>query len=152
MTIESTKENAWKTAIGRKAPSVPMRRLATEGVIKGRSLDYGCGRGFDAKHFGMESYDPHYQPDKPDGLFETITCNYVLNVLESDECREYVLRDIQSRLTDDGVAYITVRNDKKRLNGVTSKGTWQGLVVLDLPVKYKSADYITYELSKDSQL
>ncbi len=137
---------AYKTAIARKSPSVPMKRLATAGRLVGRMLDYGCGRGCDARTYGMDSYDPHFQPVMPDGTFETITCNYVLNVIASESERESVLRDIRSRLSAGGCAYITVRNDRKALNGYTSKGTWQGLVVLDLPVVHKCADYITYAM------
>jgi hypothetical protein len=136
------------TAIARKTASVPMRGLSGAGRITGRALDYGCGRGCDADTFGMERFDPHYSPDMPVGRFDTITCNYVLNVIESAEERLRVMRDIQDRLTDDGVAYITVRNDKAALNGTTSRGTWQGLIVLDLPIVQRGSGYVTYELTK----
>jgi hypothetical protein len=45
-------------------------------------------------------------------------------------------------------AYITVRNDRKGLKGKTSKGTWQGLVTLNLPIVRKTSGYITYFISK----
>ena len=134
------------TAITRKSPSVPMRWLAAGSRIIGRALDYGSGRGYDAKHFGMESYDPHYSPDMPSGLFDTITCNYVLNVIEEPVAREMVVKDIRTRLKPGGRGFITVRNDSKALNGRTSKGTWQGLVTLPLPIIRKCAGYVTYEV------
>ena len=140
--------NAHKTAIARKAPSVPMRGLSANGRIVGRALDYGSGRGCDAQTFGLEQFDPHYSPDMPDGQFDTIVCNYVLNVIESGAERMRVLRDIQARLADGGRAYITVRTDKKALNGTTRTGTWQGLVVLDLPIVQRGSGYITYALDK----
>jgi hypothetical protein len=136
-----------RTAISRKAPSVPMRWLASGSRIIGRALDYGSGRGYDAKHYAMESYDPHYSPVMPPGLFDTITCNYVLNVVESHEERALIVKDIRTRLAPGGRGYITVRNDSKALNGRTSKGTWQGLVTLPLPIIRKCAGHITYEVA-----
>lgn len=144
--------NAYKTAISRNKPSVPMRALSAAGRIVGRALDYGCGKGRDAYTYQMEKYDPHFAPVMPDGQFETITCNYVLNVIESAEERLQVLRDIQARLLPHGAAYITVRNDKAALNGRTSKGTWQGLIVLDLPIVQRGSGYVTYLLTKPTQL
>lgn len=144
--------NAHKTAIARKAPSAPMRAMSAAGRIVGRALDYGCGKGYDAHAYGMESFDPHFAPDMPDGQFETITCNFVLNVIESRNERLRVLRDIQARLTPSGAAYITVRTDKKALNGTTRIGTWQGLIVLDLPVVQRGSGYATYLLTKSAQI
>ena len=149
----SSQENAYKTATTRIEPSAPMRQLATDGLIVGRALDYGCGKGFDADYYDMESYDPHFGPGMEEGyapeFFDTITCNYVLNVLESARDRVNVLQRIQALLSRHrgGKAYITVRNDRRALNGVTKTGSWQGLIVLRLPVRYKCAGYVTYELT-----
>jgi len=144
--------SAHRTAIARKTVSMPMRRLFDAGVINGRALDYGSGRGFDAQALCMESYDPHYSPLMPDGLFDTITCNYVLNVIESAEERLRVMRAIQNALAPNGTAYITVRTDKKALIGKTRIGTWQGLIVLDLPVVQRGSGYVTYRLTQFTRL
>ena len=144
--------NEHKTAITRRAPSAPMKRLAADGLIQGKALDYGSGKGFDAQEYCMSCYDPHYQPDMPNGPFDTITCNYVLNVIEEDETRLRVLRMIWNRLSPNGTAYITVRNDRRALRGATSKGTWQGLIVLRLPVRYKCAGFVTYELTRSETI
>jgi hypothetical protein len=148
----TTAENAYKTATTRKNPSAPMKRLATDNRIVGRALDYGCGKGFDASYYYMDCYDPYYSPHMPDGPFETVTCNYVLNVIESDAERLRVLSIIQLALTGYGIAYITVRNDRRALHGVTRTGTWQGLIMLRLPVVYKCSGYVTYELRKNDSL
>lgn len=140
---------AHKTAIVRKKPSAPMVRLKAAGRLVGKMLDYGSGRGFDAKHFGMDSYDPYYSPIMPDGLFDTITCNYVLNVVESITERVAIMRDIRSRLNCNGRAYITVRNDKKALNGCTTIGTWQGAIILDAPIVSRGSGFVTYCISGD---
>lgn len=136
------------TAVSRKQPSLPMRRLSKDGHLEGRGLDYGCGRGFDAEHFGFDGYDPHYRPEMPEGQYRTVVSNFVLNVIESDEERRAALRAITGKLEKDGVAYVSVRNDRHALAGRTSRGTWQGLIVLDLPVVYKTSGYITYKLTR----
>lgn len=120
-----------KTAIHRKAPSVPMRWLSSQGMLRGTMLDYGCGHGIDADTFGMDKYDLNWFPTKPDREYDTITCNYVLNVIQSPIDRLAVLVSILARLKKSGTAYITVRADKKKLKGVTSTGTWQEDIHLD---------------------
>ena len=148
----TTATNAYKTATARKKPSAPMVRLAADGRLVGRMLDYGSGRGFDAETYGMDRYDPHYYPDVPDGLFTTIFSNYVLNVIESAATRLQVMRDIQSRLAIGGRAYITVRTDKAALKGTTRTGSWQGHIVLALPVVSSGSGYVTYELPQSWRL
>jgi hypothetical protein len=138
------------TAITRKSPSAPMKRLAADGRIVGKALDYGSGRGTCADEYGMAKFDPHYDPGYPGwSSFDTITCNYVLNVIEDDTERLNVLKRILGKLATDGTAYVTVRNDKRALRGTTSRGTWQGLILLRLPVVYRCAGFVTYELRKD---
>lgn len=141
-----TSKNSYRTAIKRTRLSAPMAALNKKDKIVGRCMDYGCGRGFDADALSMERYDPHFSPKLPTGLFDTITCNFVLNVIEDEEERIQVLQDIQSRLVSGGNAYITVRTDKKSLNGCTKIGTWQGHIELDLPVVQKGSGYCTYQM------
>ena len=138
--------NEWKTAIARKKPSAPVRKLLDAGRVTGRVLDYGCGRGFDAVHLGAESYDPHFQPNMPEGQFDTIVCNFVLNVIESAETRQEVIDDIRSRLRPDGRAFISIRTDRANLNGRTKLGTWQGLVEVPGHVVSRGSGFSTYEL------
>jgi hypothetical protein len=109
-------------------------------------MDYGCGKGYDAYYLGADSYDPHFQPVMPPGRFDTILCTFVLNVVESPEEREAIVADVLSRLNKGGRAYFSVRTDKARLNGYTSRGTWQGSVVMDAPVVAKGSGFVTYEL------
>lgn len=136
------------TAISRKAVSAPMRRLRDTNRLIGRMLDYGCGRGYDAAALDMEQFDPHYSPVIPVGQFDTITCNYVLNTIECLVTKRQVLRTIDSLLGCTGYAYITVRNDRKSLNGSTTIGTWQDLTVLGLPVIMKTPEFVTYIMQK----
>jgi 2-polyprenyl-3-methyl-5-hydroxy-6-metoxy-1,4-benzoquinol methylase len=108
---------AHMSAMSRRSASAPTKYLLDRKLIIGRVLDYGCGKGEDAKtlenlEFDVEKYDPHYYPEIPTGKFDTIICNYVLNVVD-EENRSLVLNNIKSLLNDEGIAYISVRNDLK---------------------------------------
>ena len=132
-------------AMKRVAPSAPARWLASNELIQGRTLDYGCGHGYDAREYCMMSYDPHFQPSMPGGSFDTILCSYVLNTIESNDERLSVLQSIQFLLRPSGIAYITVRNDKRALCGTTGKG-YQCHIVLRLPVVRCCSGYVIYAL------
>jgi 2-polyprenyl-3-methyl-5-hydroxy-6-metoxy-1,4-benzoquinol methylase len=101
-----------KTAIKRNKLSAPSAYLHKQGLLKGRILDFGCGKG-DLKLFldgNIEEYDPHYKPEKPKGKFDVVVCNYVLNVL-TQESREKALVEAQSFLAPGGSVYVSVRRD-----------------------------------------
>ena len=141
-------DNAYKTAITRKSLSAPARYLVENDLLQGECLDYGCGKGFDCDELGIDGYDPYYRKAIIyANYYNTIMCNFVLNVLKPDG-QELVLYDIKRALCPGGVAYISVRNDKKNLNGFTSKGTYQTFVELDLPVVVKTSSFIMYRLDK----
>ena len=138
------------TAIARKAPSVPMRRLEKANRLHGRNmLDYGCGRGYDADHYGMDKHDPYYydRGDLCSEDYDVITCNYVLNVIESETARQIVINDIKDLLMSGGIAYITVRRDIKT-EGYTKRNTYQTNIHLNLPILWENKQYCTYILTK----
>lgn len=136
---------SYRTAIKRSNPSAPARWLYSYGYINGRALDFGCGRSLDAKHYCMEKYDPYYFPDMPTGLFDTIVCIYVLNVLAPDSQVE-VIKNVQDKLTKNGKAYFAVRRD------ITSdrpgRGCIQRRVELSLKSIRKISSYEIYEVTK----
>lgn len=149
-------DNAYKTAMKRnpKKLSAPMSRLAKQGRLKGRMLDYGCGHGTDAAILDIneclvacEKYDPFYYPYEPEGKFDVVTCIYVLNVLPLREQRK-VLERIYDLLKDDGSAYIAVRRDQGVANGFTSMGTYQVNVKLLFEKVASSGGYDIYEMNK----
>ena len=154
--------NSKKTAMTRKKLSAPMRYLLDYGFFpRGATdqnkefLDYGCGKGFDADFCGFAKYDPHFFPDKmliQSKSWDIVVCNYVLNTLPTMTDVHSVIWDIQAHLKEDGVAYISVRNDKKNLNGETKIGTWQQYVSLDAPIVHKTSGYALYKITKQDTL
>lgn len=144
---------SYLTAISRTAHSVPVRWLKKNRRLKGRILDYGCGRGFDAIQlqedgFECEAYDPHYQPIMPSGRFDTIICIYVLNVLQKHE-QNAVIADVNDRLNIGGKAYFAVRRDIRNEGWRwydAQRQTYQENAKVDLPIIYKTHKFCIYEL------
>ena len=148
-------DETYKTAKKRRAVSSPTQYLRHNNKFVGSPveiLDYGCGKGYDCDVLGHTCYDKHYRPARPLGKYKTIYCNYVLNVISEPSARLVVLKDIQQYLTDDGIAYISVRNDKSNLNGWTTRGTWQGFIELDLTIEKKCAKFRMYRMTKGDLL
>lgn len=120
-----------------------------------RVLDYGCGRCGNVNPSTWDNYDPHFRPWScwHKRSYHVIICNYVLCVIPRTE-RLDVLKDIQKRLTKDGVAYVTVRNDRPKQGwGVSSKGTYQGRVEkLPLALIHSNSDFRIYLLTKKTKL
>lgn len=136
-----------KTAIKRTTASTPAKYLNEKGFLKGDKLDFGCGHGKDAETFNMEKYDLVHHPIFPKKKYDTITAQYVLNVETKNKEKE-ILKEIQSLLKKNGQAFITVRRDLKQ-EGLTTKGTYQRNVILDLPVVYeKKGSFCIYLMKK----
>ena len=139
-------DKSYLTAIYRKSLSAPTKYLYENNLLVGRVLDYGCGKGFDSKHLNIESYDIYYQPKLPSGKFDTIICNYVLNVIRLKKDRDMVVNHIRSLLKKNGKAYIAV--NRKMKWGKTKRGTYQVLVDFDLPIIHQESWYVIYELNR----
>lgn len=110
--------NSHLTIKARKYPSYPTKQLFSMGKIQGKVLDFGCGLGIDVAFlrqngFEIIGYDPHYAPEIPKGEFDTIICNYVLNVLLPEE-QVQVLMAVAELLKPTGKAFFTVRRDIQR--------------------------------------
>lgn len=107
--------NSHLTVKERTQASFPVRHLLHNGLIRGRVLDFGCGLGVDVaflreKGCDVVGYDPHYNPENPQGKFDTILCLYVLNVLLPEE-QAHVLMAISELVQPTGRAYFAVRRD-----------------------------------------
>lgn len=110
-----TNQYAYLTAKERTAPSLPARMLYERGLIKGKTLDFGCGFGKDVtflktKGIEIQGFDPHYFPNYPIEKFDTVLCFYVLNVLFPEEQKQ-VLMQVSNLLKPTGKAYFAVRRD-----------------------------------------
>lgn len=128
-----------RTAKARKQPSKPVKILYEKGLIKGRVLDYGCGRGADVawlKSLGYEvvGYDP-YWANNPSvlkhGYYDTILVTYVLNTV-FPETRHEILENVKLLLKPGGKVYITVRSNREKIPGrpyldgvITASNTFQ---------------------------
>jgi len=109
-----------RTAIKRRTFSSPVKWVYRNWFgsnIKLSILDFGCGKGDDArllKDYGYsktEGYDP-FNPefDKlPNHLFDWVFLTYVLNVLPTYEERQEVCRKASSFVKKEGHLVITVR-------------------------------------------
>ncbi len=92
--------------------------LRKNNLLKREILDFGCGFGTDVEilksdGFNITGYDNYYFKDYPDKKFDTITCIYVLNVLEDVEQTD-VLMSVSELLKPGGKAFFAVRRDLKK--------------------------------------
>lgn len=136
--MKKIKNNPHLTAKERTTLSFPTRWLKNNNLLKGDILDFGCGFGFDTDQlkkegFNIIGYDNHYRPEYPNKQFDTIICNYVLNVLEPENQAE-VLMAVSELLKPNGIAYFTIRRDLKsegfRTHFIHKLPTYQCNVVL----------------------
>ncbi len=147
---------AYLTAIARTSASAPLQWLLNDLWVISSVLDYGCGKGMDVEHLnnmGFEAYgyDPHYRPNGiPLIQSNTVLCTYVLNVIEDKATRDDIVARLIGYTKPGGYVFITVRNDKDKLNGTTSRGTWQGFI--DCPDGWKvhtsNSSFIIYSYQK----
>lgn len=143
-TVDKGKR-AWGGAIKRTKPSAAATILASR--ARGRTLDFGCGWGFDADHFGWESYDPYYRPTYPTGMFDTVFCMSVINALSRNN-RAEVIEEVRSLLAPGGRAYFAVPRNLPRTGKLGLHHSLQNYVVLTLTSVYADEKLETYELRR----
>ncbi len=155
-TMKQEKINhPYLTAIKRTELSVPTRYLLQHNFIKGKILDFGCGYGFDTEElkrqgYDITGYDYHYFPKYPEGKYDTIICNYVLNVLEPYAQAE-VLMEVSNLLSPNGKAFFAVRrdltNEGYRLHAIHKQYTYQCNVKLPYESLVVNKSYEIYQYS-----
>ena len=161
ITMEPEKINhPYLTAIKRTDFSVPTRYLMQHNLLRGKILDFGCGYGFDTDElkkqgYDITGYDYYYRPDFPEGKFDTIFCNYVLNVLEPYAQAE-VLMNVTNLLSPKGTAYFAVRRDLTeegfRLHAIHKQYTYQCNVKLPYKSLVANKSYELYQYNHFNQL
>jgi SAM-dependent methyltransferase len=132
-------------AVRRETVSKTARFLDDRGLLRGRILDYGCGFGFDADHFGWEAFDPHYRQKAPEGLFDTIVCNHVANMLTRGN-RQQLFRAVVGLLAPRGAAYLSVSRKIPVTGKLALRKRIQNYVVLTLPSVFRDGDLEVYRL------
>lgn len=118
------------TAMARKAPSLPLRKLLANNAIPENStvLDFGCGQGKDIKHlaalgFHTYGYDKNWQPIKPEQTFDVVLATYVLNVITQEE-EQKALEEIETLVNKNARVFIAVRRDLPKV-GKPGRNCWQ---------------------------
>ena len=111
-------------AIRRSTVSFAAAWLVEQAYVRGRVLDYGCGFGFDADHYGWEAFDPYYRQRALEGKFETVVCNHVLNMLTRTS-RERAMGEMQGLLSAEGAAFLDCAQEhsRRRKTGVAKTDT-----------------------------
>ena len=123
-------------------------------------MDFGCGYGFDTDElkrqgYDITGYDYYYRPEYPDGKFDTILCNYVLNVLEPYAQAE-VMMNVTNLLAPTGTAFFAVRRDLTeegfRLHAIHRQYTYQCNVRLPFQSLERNASYELYQYQHFNKL
>ena len=116
--MKQKNEYSHLTAKERDKLSFPMNWLKKNNKLVGEILDFGCGFGSDAnllnnQKFSFDKYDKFYFKDYPKNKYDTISCIYVLNVVDVWEQSD-ILMSITNLLKPNGKAYFAVRRDVKK--------------------------------------
>jgi DNA phosphorothioation-associated putative methyltransferase len=127
-----------RTAIERVGISYPARQALVDGVVAGRVLDYGSGRGGDVKRLramGVDAHgwDPHF--DSGTALeAETVLMTYVVNVIEDLKERSAAVAQAWELARRCLVVSARLTWDRRRVHGdslsdgvLTSRATFQHL-------------------------
>ncbi len=134
-------------AVRRETVSKTAQLLDERGLLVGRVLDYGCGFGFDADHFGWEAYDPHYRQKAPEGVFDTVVCNHVANML-TRASRRKLFEALTALLAPKGRAYVSVSRKIPVEGKLAMRKRIQNYVVLTLPSVYRDGELEVYRLER----
>jgi ATP adenylyltransferase len=156
MAHQMRNEFSHLTAKERESISFPSKWLMERGLLKGNVLDFGCGLGKDVEvlkglRIDITGYDPYYFPEYPKGGYDTIICNYVLNVIDKREQFEAIVK-ISKLLRSNGHCYFTVRRDIKksgfRIHQVHKKPTFQTNVKLPFPSLFLNRNCEIYDFQR----
>ena len=101
--------------------SAPYKFWKENGYLKGDVLDFGVGR----EEHDYAKYDPFTHPDVAPlhGVYDTVMCNFVLNVQPADHLITQILVLLSKLVKPEGNVLIAVRNDLKE--SYLSNSGWQ---------------------------
>jgi len=94
-----------------------------------RLLDFGCGRGTDVQFYrelgidaaGWDPYPPFGYAKRPVGIFDIVTCVFVLNVIPNPSARLKALNDAMSFASDSGRVVVATRSPESIVSEAESK-------------------------------
>jgi len=122
-------------------------------------LDYGAGRAHDAdliheQHptIQTQAYDPHphtgfeHRTAHPQGKWDLVTCNFVLNVLEIESAREEVVQDIYHLTAHEGYFMLSTRSRKD-----IAKQNYTEEIAPDVYVSKRTNKYYQVQVPYDSK-
>lgn len=115
--VLSTRDYGGATSIGRSA--APIKHWRSLGLLNGEVLDFGCGQ----EGHEFAKYDIVHHPDPAVLLrqWDTVMCNYVLNVQPIEHLITQILVMLYHLAKPGGVVLISVRNDVEK-SGATNRG------------------------------
>ena len=125
--------------------------LVEAGLVRGRVLDYGCGHGYDADALGWEAWDPQYRPAKPEGPYDTIVVNHVVNILTRGS-RKDLFKKVEALLAEEGSVFISTPRNIPVEGKHGPRHRLQNYVVLDLPTVYRDEKQEIYQWKKGASL
>ena len=157
----SVKIKRESTAMHTTRASYPTRWAEEKNLIKSNVMDWGCGKGRDSNwleslNYNVISYDPFFKPNPSPAEIDfssvkTVLLNYVLNVIETDSERKFLLNEIYRYVSPETTLIVSARSineigyNAKKSNWktyndgfITSKNTFQkGFSLNELIIELK---------------
>ncbi len=150
--LEEYKELAgYSTAISRTDLSAPMAFYQDQGFLTGEVLDYGGGK--EVHEYNI--FDPAWKADYEllDKKYDTVTCNYVINVIPLDHNRFELIRTLQTLINEDGKILLSIYgaedHDTVTARGYQcgwSKSEWKEFLKKHAKVKEIKAPFWAFEI------
>lgn len=128
----------YKTAIARSKPSKPIQFYEKNQLLEGEVLDYGSGH----EVHDYAKFDPVHEPNYEllRKKWDTIMCNYVLNVIPLPHNRFELVLAVLQLLKGYGTAYFAIYDKKQEKDTESSKGFQCGWSIEDWDSFFKRFD------------
>lgn len=142
----------------------PLRWLLEKGCPSlmdsvGSMLDFGAGKSHDADLLRQahpsvttQAYDPfphagfEHRTTYPEGVWDLVTCNFVLNVLELESARAKVVQDIYSLTAPGGCFMLSTRSRKD-----IAKQNYTEELAPNVYVSKRTSTYYQVQVAYDSE-
>lgn len=123
-----------RTAIPRRSPSPIARGLNQSGFLLRENiktiLDFGCGIGKDVEYYktigisavGYDQHEPYGFVREPSGVFDLVTCLFVLNVISAPADRMRVCEQLLGYTKVGGIILVATRSVGAIAREATMKG------------------------------